>query len=66
MKFAAAGFTNLTGDHLDYHVVMDAYADAKAMLFAGLAEEAVAVVNADQEWSQPLPAIAGRRSSRSA
>ena len=54
MKFAAAGFTNLTGDHLDYHVVMDAYADAKAMLFAGLAEEAVAVVNADQEWSQRM------------
>src|SRR5438874_6110085 len=51
VKFAAAGFTNLTGDHLDYHKTMDAYADAKAMLFAGLDEDATALVNADEEAS---------------
>ncbi len=47
----AAIFTNLTGDHLDYHGSMDAYAAAKAMLFESLKPEAVAVVNADDEWS---------------
>src|SRR5256885_12854559 len=51
VKFAAAGFTNLTGDHLDYHKTMDAYADAKAMLFANLDEDATAIVNADEEAS---------------
>lgn len=51
LRYAAAGFTNLTGDHLDYHKTMDAYAAAKAMLFESLDETAVAVVNADSEWS---------------
>ncbi len=51
VKYAAAGFTNLTGDHLDYHGNADNYAAAKAMLFEGLAEDAVAVVNADEEAS---------------
>lgn len=40
-------FTNLTGDHLDYHGTMAAYAAAKASLFAGLAADAVAIVNLD-------------------
>jgi UDP-N-acetylmuramoyl-L-alanyl-D-glutamate--2,6-diaminopimelate ligase len=54
VKFAAAGFTNLTGDHLDYHKTMDAYADSKAILFAGLTEESVAVVNADEQASERM------------
>src|SRR5262249_29441069 len=33
ITFAGSGFTNLTGDHLDYHKTMDAYAQAKARLF---------------------------------
>lgn len=32
-RFAAAGFTNLSQDHLDYHRDLDAYFDAKASLF---------------------------------
>lgn len=32
-QFAAAGFTNLSHDHLDYHGTMEAYFDAKALLF---------------------------------
>jgi UDP-N-acetylmuramoyl-L-alanyl-D-glutamate--2,6-diaminopimelate ligase len=32
-RFAIAGFTNLSQDHLDYHRTMEAYFDAKAMLF---------------------------------
>lgn len=47
LRFAAAVFTNLTGDHLDYHKDMHAYAQAKATLFAGLDHDAIAVVNAD-------------------
>ena len=33
IHFNAAVFTNLTEDHLDFHKTMDAYCDAKAMLF---------------------------------
>src|SRR5204863_198243 len=51
VRYAAAGFTNLTGDHLDYHGNMDEYASAKASLFAGLSEDAKAIVNADEEAS---------------
>ncbi len=47
LRFAAAAFTNLTGDHLDYHKTMENYAAAKARLFAGLNEQAVAVMNRD-------------------
>jgi UDP-N-acetylmuramoyl-L-alanyl-D-glutamate--2,6-diaminopimelate ligase len=47
LSVAVAGFTNLTGDHLDYHKTMDEYAAAKARLFAGQSPEAVAVINAD-------------------
>jgi len=45
----AAVFTNLSGDHLDYHGDMEAYADAKAALFAALAPDATAIVNTDSD-----------------
>lgn len=45
---AAAGWTNLTQDHLDYHGTMEAYRDAKLRLFREvLPEDGVAVVNLD-------------------
>lgn len=47
LRFAAGVFTNLTGDHLDYHKTMDAYAKAKKQLFQMLPSDAIAVVNAD-------------------
>lgn len=47
LNFAAGVFTNLTGDHLDYHENMDAYAAAKKRLFAMLPPKAAAVINAD-------------------
>ncbi|MEM1212553.1 MAG: UDP-N-acetylmuramoyl-L-alanyl-D-glutamate--2,6-diaminopimelate ligase [Planctomycetota bacterium] len=50
LPFASAAFTNLTGDHLDYHGSMDAYADAKAILFDQLAETSHAVLNADDPY----------------
>jgi UDP-N-acetylmuramoyl-L-alanyl-D-glutamate--2,6-diaminopimelate ligase len=36
LRFSAAGFTNLTRDHLDYHGSMEAYAEAKLQLFIRL------------------------------
>ena len=47
LRFGVAAFTNLTGDHLDYHGTLERYAEAKALLFAGLDADAVALVNAD-------------------
>ena len=48
VHLAAAGFTNLTQDHLDYHDGFDAYFNAKAALFDRvLPEEGVAVINID-------------------
>lgn len=47
LRFAAAAFTNLTGDHLDYHGTFENYCAAKARLFADLDADAVAVVNRD-------------------
>jgi UDP-N-acetylmuramoyl-L-alanyl-D-glutamate--2,6-diaminopimelate ligase len=54
IEFAGAAFTNLTGDHIDYHKTMDNYAAAKARLFELLAEDAVAVVNADDPWTERI------------
>jgi len=46
-SFHTGVFTNLTQDHLDYHHTMQAYAQAKAILFSQLAPDGQAVVNAD-------------------
>jgi UDP-N-acetylmuramoyl-L-alanyl-D-glutamate--2,6-diaminopimelate ligase len=53
VNFDVAVFTNLTQDHLDFHKTMEAYADAKAKLFASLDMKSpktfpkCAIVNAD-------------------
>jgi len=47
IEFLGAAFTNLTGDHLDYHLTEENYLNAKATLFEGLSENATAVLNAD-------------------
>jgi UDP-N-acetylmuramoyl-L-alanyl-D-glutamate--2,6-diaminopimelate ligase len=54
VPFAAGVFTNLTQDHLDYHGSMESYGAAKKILFDGLTDTAVAVVNADDPWSAKL------------
>src|SRR4051812_22550626 len=52
-EFAVGVFTNLSQDHLDFHVDMDDYFDAKAQLFAGgLARRGVVMV--DDEWGRRL------------
>ena len=45
--YDVAAFTNLTEDHLDFHKTMEAYCDAKAMLFARCKK---AVANCDDPW----------------
>src|SRR5574344_1654991 len=50
--FNGAVLTNLTQDHLDYHITMDKYFDAKAILFKGLKKGDFAVINADDEYSK--------------
>ena len=61
IDFQAAAFTNLTGDHLDYHLTEEKYLDAKASLFEGLSENATAVLNADVPQSHMLAARTGAR-----
>ena len=55
VEYAVGVFTNLTQDHLDFHKTMEAYCDAKAILFRHCA---VGVVNADDPWTERLLADA--------
>ncbi|UOA31377.1 UDP-N-acetylmuramoyl-L-alanyl-D-glutamate--2,6-diaminopimelate ligase [Sulfitobacter sp. DSM 110093] len=58
----AAGFTNFTQDHLDYHETFEAYFAAKAALFGRvLPEDGTAVVNTDDEKGVDIAAIARAR-----
>ena len=58
VKIYAAGFTNITRDHLDYHEGMDDYLAAKARLFADiLPAGGVAVLNADVSEFEDLKKI---------
>jgi UDP-N-acetylmuramoyl-L-alanyl-D-glutamate--2,6-diaminopimelate ligase len=41
IRFRVAALTNLTQDHLDFHLSMEAYAEAKARLFTDLLPERV-------------------------
>jgi UDP-N-acetylmuramoyl-L-alanyl-D-glutamate--2,6-diaminopimelate ligase len=61
VSFAAAGFTNLGRDHLDFHGTVEEYFQAKALLFDGRA--AVDVVTVDDEHGRRLagrPGLGGR------
>ncbi|SNR26503.1 UDP-N-acetylmuramoyl-L-alanyl-D-glutamate--2,6-diaminopimelate ligase [Puniceibacterium sediminis] len=62
VQLRAAGFTNFTQDHLDYHASFEDYFDAKAGLFARvLPEDGVAVVNIDDARGVDMAAIARAR-----
>ncbi len=64
VEFDAVVFTNLSQDHLDFHGTMDAYLDAKLMLFDGrngaARKHATAVVNLD-DAAAPSVLEAARR-----
>jgi UDP-N-acetylmuramoyl-L-alanyl-D-glutamate--2,6-diaminopimelate ligase len=52
VRLAAAGFTNLGRDHMDYHPTVESYMAAKMRLFDTLLPKgAPAVIFADDEWS---------------
>jgi len=59
---AAAGFTNFTQDHLDYHETFEAYFEAKMGLFTRvLSEDGVAVVNLDDPKGPEVAEICTER-----
>ena len=56
VDFKAAAFTNLSGDHLDYHKTQSRYFAAKRILFERLSPDAVAVLNKESPYSGELAA----------
>ncbi|MEP1198451.1 UDP-N-acetylmuramoyl-L-alanyl-D-glutamate--2,6-diaminopimelate ligase [Tateyamaria sp.] len=65
VTLTAAGFTNFTQDHLDYHHTFEAYFDAKAGLFARvLPEDGTAVINMDDPRGVDMAAIARARGQK--
>ena len=62
VQLKAAGFTNLSQDHLDYHDSFDAYFSAKAGLFRRvLPPDGTAVINIDDPRGAEMRAIAAAR-----
>jgi len=55
--FNGAVLTNLTQDHLDYHITMRNYFKAKAILFEKLQKGTFAVINADDEYSKDFLSV---------
>ncbi len=65
VQLKAAGFTNFTQDHLDYHDSFEDYFDAKAGLFARvLPEGGVAVINTDDSRGVDMVAVASSRGQK--
>ena len=55
--FNTAVLTNLTQDHLDYHITMNNYFEAKAILFKNLKEGSFAVINIDDEYANRFVSV---------
>ncbi|MBA7689799.1 UDP-N-acetylmuramoyl-L-alanyl-D-glutamate--2,6-diaminopimelate ligase [subsurface metagenome] len=61
VNFKAAAFTNLAGDHLDYHKTREDYLAAKTRLFQTLSPDAAAVLN---KQSPEAKQIAGKTKAK--
>jgi len=62
LHLAAAGFTNITRDHLDYHPSFQAYLAAKLRLFEDLLMPgAAAIVDVDHDRADAFTAVAATR-----
>ncbi len=65
VEYDIAAFTNITGDHLDFHKTFEAYREAKGLLFESLGTSfdkgvpKVAVANADDPSANMLLSLAG-------
>ena len=65
VNWAAAAFTNLSHEHLDYHKTMEAYFQSKARLFQdGLSTSSVAVLNREDPYGQRLGRLCNERGIR--
>ncbi|MHC4265106.1 MAG: UDP-N-acetylmuramoyl-L-alanyl-D-glutamate--2,6-diaminopimelate ligase [Planctomycetota bacterium] len=53
-NFKAAAFTNLAGDHLDYHKTKEDYLLSKATLFTKLGADAFAILNKESPEAQEI------------
>src|SRR5207248_8941992 len=60
VAFAAAIFTNLTRDHLDFHADMEEYCRAKRRLFEMLPRDAPSLLNVDDPRGSALADAGGR------
>ena len=54
IDFKAAAFTNLAGDHLDYHKTEKDYLAAKSLLFENLSDDATAVLNKQSAHAEKI------------
>ncbi len=61
IDFKAAAFTNLAGDHLDYHKTQADYLAAKTKLFEALSPDATAVLNKQSSHARE---VAGKTKAR--
>lgn len=62
IPFDVGIFTNLTRDHLDYHITMENYFNAKCQLFRSLGQlgkSASAIINIDDPWGIRITNING-------
>ncbi len=56
INFRAAAFTNLSGDHLDYHKTKEDYLAAKTRLFSSLSPDSTAVLNIESPEAEYIAA----------
>lgn len=52
IKFDVAGFTNLTEDHLDYHITMENYLEAKKLILNYIKDNGIMISNIDDDYGE--------------
>lgn len=54
LNFSSAVFTNITSDHLDFHLTFENYLNAKKILFDSLSSSSFAFYNSDDSHSKKI------------